>query len=298
MRAVQARAHKVTLDARGNLDKWLTGMKGCTIVRGHARFESADTVRVGDALLTAPRIFINVGGRATVPDMPGIGTVPILTNTDIARAGRPARASRGGRRQLHRPRVRPDVPSVRRARDRRREGPAPDRRARTRTCPRPSARSSKRRASPCAPTPKCIALAPHAQGVAVGVDCTSGDPQVIGRHVLLAVGRTPNTDDLGLERAGVATDARGYIPVDDELSDERPRHLGDRRLQRPRRLHPHGLQRLRDRRRQPARRRAPQGERPHPRLRPVHRPAARPGRHDGSRRRARRGRPLLVASAR
>src|SRR5215813_13308395 len=64
MRAVHARAHKVTLDARANLEKWLTGMKGLTFVRGHARFESPDSLRVGDALLTAPRIFLNVGGRA------------------------------------------------------------------------------------------------------------------------------------------------------------------------------------------------------------------------------------------
>jgi pyruvate/2-oxoglutarate dehydrogenase complex dihydrolipoamide dehydrogenase (E3) component len=83
MRAVQARAHKVTLDARGNLEKWLGGMNGLTVVRGHARFESADTLRVGDAVLSAPRIFVNVGGRATVPDMPGIRTVKFLTKTDI-----------------------------------------------------------------------------------------------------------------------------------------------------------------------------------------------------------------------
>jgi pyruvate/2-oxoglutarate dehydrogenase complex dihydrolipoamide dehydrogenase (E3) component len=54
--------------------------------------------------------------------------------------------------------------------------------------------------------------------VAVGVDCVEGVPQVIGSHVLLAVGRRPNTDDLGLEAAGVATDAKGNIIVDDRLA--------------------------------------------------------------------------------
>ena len=68
---------------------------------------------------------------------------------------------------------------------------------------------------------KCITLAPHAHGVAVGVDCASGDPEIIGSDVLLAVGRRPNTDDLGLDKAGVAVDSRGYIEVDDGLATGR-----------------------------------------------------------------------------
>lgn len=64
---------------------------------------------------------------------------------------------------------------------------------------------------------ECIHLAPHADGVSVGVHCDSGDPESVGSHVLLAVGRTPNTNDLGLDRAGVAMDKRGYIVVDDQL---------------------------------------------------------------------------------
>ena len=69
---------------------------------------------------------------------------------------------------------------------------------------------------------KCITLAPHAHGVAVGVDCASGDPEIIGSDVLLAVGRRPNTDDLGLDKAGVAVDSRGYIEVDDGLATGAP----------------------------------------------------------------------------
>ena len=68
----------------------------------------------------------------------------------------------------------------------------------------------------------CISLAPHDQGVAVGVDCQEGAPEAIGSHVLLAVGRRPNTDDLGLDKAGVATDARGYIVVDETLATNVP----------------------------------------------------------------------------
>ena len=65
---------------------------------------------------------------------------------------------------------------------------------------------------------ECISLAPHARGVEVGVNCAEGEPTSVGSHVLLAVGRRPNTDDLGLEAAGVETDTRGYIKVNDELS--------------------------------------------------------------------------------
>ena len=69
---------------------------------------------------------------------------------------------------------------------------------------------------------KCITVAPHERGVAVGVECADGAPTIVGSHVLLAVGRRPNTDDLGLDRAGVATDARGYITVDDTLATNVP----------------------------------------------------------------------------
>jgi pyruvate/2-oxoglutarate dehydrogenase complex dihydrolipoamide dehydrogenase (E3) component len=69
---------------------------------------------------------------------------------------------------------------------------------------------------------ECIRLAPHPDGVAVGVECASGDPETVGSHVLLAVGRCPNTDDLGLDKAGIATDSRGYIQVDDFLTTNVP----------------------------------------------------------------------------
>src|SRR5260370_6791426 len=69
---------------------------------------------------------------------------------------------------------------------------------------------------------KCIAFAGHEQGIAARVDCIEGSPEVMGSHVLLAVGRRPNTDDLGLDKAGVVTDARGYIDVDDQLRTNIP----------------------------------------------------------------------------
>jgi pyruvate/2-oxoglutarate dehydrogenase complex dihydrolipoamide dehydrogenase (E3) component len=221
MRAVQARAHKVTLDARASLEKWLGGMSGLTLVRGQARFESADTLRVGDAVFTAPRIFVNVGGRATVPDMPGVRAVKFLTNTDIVALDTlPEHLVVVGGSYI----------GLEFAQMYRRFG------ARV-TIVEKGARLASREDEDVSQAIReiveaegvvvrtdatCISLAPHAQGVAVGVDCTSGDPEVIGSHVLLAVGRTPNTGDLGLDRAGVATDARGFITVDDELRTNVP----------------------------------------------------------------------------
>ena len=74
----------------------------------------------------------------------------------------------------------------------------------------------------CAPAPSASASRRAGTGVAVGVDCADGAPEEIGSHVLLAMGRRPNTDDLGLEAAGVATDARGFILVDDRLATNVP----------------------------------------------------------------------------
>ncbi len=83
MARVRDRAYQVTLDSRAGNESWLESMENCTLIRGHARFESPTTIRVGDDLLTAPQIFLNVGGRAAIPDFPGIGDVPYLTNSDI-----------------------------------------------------------------------------------------------------------------------------------------------------------------------------------------------------------------------
>lgn len=221
MKRVQARAAAVTLDARTGLEKWLRSMEGCTVIEGQASFESADIVRVGEQRLSAPRVFINVGGRARVPDMPGVKDVPFLTNTTMLqvdfvpehlvvvggsyiglefaqmfrRFGSQVTVVEQGERLIGREDE--DV-SLAIASILENEGIE----LRTRA--------------------ECISLATHAQGVEVHVSCTQGPPRVVGSHVLLAVGREPNTHDLGLERAGIETDAHGYINVDDHLQTNVP----------------------------------------------------------------------------
>ena len=217
MARVKARADAVSANARAGVEQRLRGMAGCRVLQGHARFEGPDTVRVGDELLTAPRIFINVGGRALVPDLPGIRGVPYLTNTSILALDRSPDhlVVVGGSyiglefAQMHR-RFGAEVTVVEKAphllgRE------DPDISAAIEDILLREGIKVRTRA-------ECITLAPHERGVAVGLECGEGEPTIAGSHVLLAVGRRPNTDDLGLDRAGVATDARGYITVDDSLA--------------------------------------------------------------------------------
>jgi pyruvate/2-oxoglutarate dehydrogenase complex dihydrolipoamide dehydrogenase (E3) component len=217
MKRVQARAATVSFNARTGVESWLRSMPGCTVIEGHARFESANTIRVGDQVLTAPRIFINVGGRANVPEMPGVRDVPYLTNSSMLqleivpkhlvvvggsyvglefaqmfrRFGSQVTIVEQGARLVGREDE--DV-SLAIASILENEGIA----LRTHA--------------------ECISLASHAEGVEIHVSCKQGEPTVIGSHVLLAVGRRPNTDDLALDKAGIEMDSRGYVKVDDHLA--------------------------------------------------------------------------------
>lgn len=221
MKRVKARADRVATTARQNVEKWLRGMSGLTVIQGHASFDGPDTVRVNDTQLSAPRIFINVGGRAVVPDMPGVHDIPILTNTSILaldvvprhlvviggsyiglefaqmyrRFGAAVTVVEKGPRLISRedPDISEAVRDILEAEGIRVRSGA-----------------------------ECIAFAPHQDGARVQVNCTAGEPEIVASHVLLAVGRKPNTDDLGLDRAGVERDARGYIQVDEQLASNVP----------------------------------------------------------------------------
>jgi pyruvate/2-oxoglutarate dehydrogenase complex dihydrolipoamide dehydrogenase (E3) component len=221
MKRVAARARKVTMDARTSQEKWLRGMDKCTVFDGHARFESKDTIRVGDELLTAPKIFLNVGGRAAVPEMPGIHDVNYLTNTTILQLERVPKhlVVIGGSyiglefAQMYR-RFGAEVTVVEKgARLVSREDEEISEAIREILL----AEGIRIRTSA-----ECISFHRHPDGVGVGVDCTEGDPEIIGSDVLLAVGRRPNTDDLGLDKAGIDLDPRGYIKVDDSLQTSVP----------------------------------------------------------------------------
>ena len=258
MAKVKARADTVAANSRTGLDGWLRSMERCTFIEGHARFEAPTAVRVGDDVLTAPRIFINVGGRAAVPALPGVDDVPFLDQPVDARPRPACRStwslSAAATSASSSPRCTgasaPRSPIVERLPRLIAREDADDLRGDPRD-PRPP------RASRSAPAPSASAWAARATASRCSSTARRASPRSSGPHLLLAVGRRPNTDDLGLDKAGVATDARGYVTVDDSLATNVPGHLGPGRLQRARRLHPHRLQRLRDRGRQPAGRRAP-----------------------------------------
>jgi pyruvate/2-oxoglutarate dehydrogenase complex dihydrolipoamide dehydrogenase (E3) component len=221
MARVKARADKVAADARAGVERGLRDDANCTVITGHARFESPDTVRVGDERLTAPRIFIDVGGRARVPDFPGVGDVPFLTNSSILALDTvPDHLVVVGGSYI----------GLEFAQMYRRFGAAV---TVVEKAPRLVAHEDEEISDAVRDIlaaegitvrtgATCIALARRGKDIEVGVDCHSGDPAVIGSHVLLAVGRVPNTDDLGLDRAGVQVDERGYIVVDDGLATSAP----------------------------------------------------------------------------
>ncbi len=221
MKQVMARAHAIAAHSRTAVEAWLRGMEGLTVIPGQARFEDANTLRVGDDLLSAPRIFINVGGRPRLPAMPGLQEIEALTNASILAMDTLPRhlVIVGGSyiglefAQIFR-RFGAAVTVVE-------KGPhlvaREDADVSTAIQQILQAEGIDVRLSA-----ECIAFAPHPDGVAVHVDGTEGASEVLGSHVLLAVGRRPNTDDLGLERAGVTMDAHGYITVDDQLRTNVP----------------------------------------------------------------------------
>lgn len=216
MPVVAARAQKVILDSRKGNEDWLASMPGLTLIRGHARFTGPRRIEVDGETLEAPQVFINVGGRAAIPDFPGVDQVDYLTNSTII----PLQIVPehlvvvGGSyiglefAQMYR-RFGAEVTVVEkntRLVSREDEDVSAEIRAFL------EAEGIAVRTDAC-----CITLAKHGGGVKVGIDCTEGAPEVVGTHVLLAVGRRPNTDDLGLGAAGIEIDDKGYIKVDDHL---------------------------------------------------------------------------------
>jgi pyruvate/2-oxoglutarate dehydrogenase complex dihydrolipoamide dehydrogenase (E3) component len=216
MKLVKSRKDRISGQSRTGVEGWLRGMANCTVYQGHARFESSNEVSVGSEKLTADRIFINVGGRTIVPRMPGIEGVPYLTNSsmlDVDFLPRHLIVIGGGYiglefAQMYR-RFGSEVTIVAKTSH---LAPREDEDVSTAICEILEHEGVKVRLNAT-----CIGFSRRGEEILAQVDCTSGDPEVSGSHVLLAVGRRPNTDELGLAQAGVAVDKRGYIVVDDNL---------------------------------------------------------------------------------
>ncbi|RZT16090.1 pyruvate/2-oxoglutarate dehydrogenase complex dihydrolipoamide dehydrogenase (E3) component [Mycobacterium sp. BK558] len=214
MAAVKARKDRISTGDREGVESWIEGMPGCTLIRGHARFEGPHTLRVDDQVLEADRIFLNVGGRAVAPDLPGLADIDYLTNVGILDLDVVPEhlVIIGGSyialefAQMYR-RFGAEVTVIEKG-------------------PRLTSREDE-------DVSAAIKEILEAEGihVVVGADAMSfakqdngftvtprdGAEPISGSHLLVAVGRQPNTDDLGLEAAGVETDKRGYIVVDDQL---------------------------------------------------------------------------------
>ena len=221
IKRVKARKDAAATGSSKGVEERLRGTANCTVIQGHARFQSSSTIAVNDEVLQADKIFINVGARASVPEMPGVHDVPFLNNSSMMGIDfLPEHFIIVGGSyvglefaQIYR-RLGSDVTVVE-------MGP--------RLIGREDEDISeavreilKAEGIQIRLNAKCISLVKREDGVAVGLTCEEGPPEVVGTHVLLAVGRTPNTSDLGLDRAGVATDHRGYIVVDDQLRTNVP----------------------------------------------------------------------------
>jgi pyruvate/2-oxoglutarate dehydrogenase complex dihydrolipoamide dehydrogenase (E3) component len=228
MRAVKARKDAVVTRARKGVESWLHGMERCTVYRGHARFLSPHEVQVGSDRIAAKQIFINVGGRAVVPNLAGINRVATLTNTSILELDTLPQ---------HLVVIGGSYIGLEFAQVYRRFGAAV---TVVEMAPRLIAREDGDVSAAVKEIleaegivvrldAECIRFEPRGVEIAVGLECASGPPDIIASHVLLAVGRRPNTDDLGLDKAGVETDARGYVVVDDGLRTSAPNiwALGD-----------------------------------------------------------------------
>jgi pyruvate/2-oxoglutarate dehydrogenase complex dihydrolipoamide dehydrogenase (E3) component len=228
MKRVKARKDEMVRNSSQGLESWLEGLERVTVYRGHARFVGPKDVSVNSETLRAEKIFVDVGGRPAVPRMPGIDTVPYLTNVSMMELDfvPPHLVVIGG-----------SYVGLEFAQMFRRFG---SRVTVVEMGPRLVTREDEDvsleiqdflRAEGIALRldAECITLRKEAEGISVGLSCKSGADREHGTHLLLAVGRVPNTDDLGLEAAGIATDQRGYIVVDEALRTSNPNvwALGD-----------------------------------------------------------------------
>ena len=216
MARVKARKDAVVKQSNEGVTAWLKGTPNLTVIEGHGRLESAHTVRVNGVLLEAKEIFLNVGARPLIPDMPGLADINYLTSSSMMEIDfLPEHLIIIGGSyiglefaQMYR-RFGSRVTIVE-------KGP--------RLIAREDAAVSaaikailEQEGIDIQLNAECLSVAKRGDGIAVGLDCEDAAREVTGSHLLLAVGRAPNTADLGLDQAGIETDQRGYIRVDEQL---------------------------------------------------------------------------------
>ncbi len=221
MRAVKARKDAIVMKSRTSVEGWVRGTENCTVFTGQAAFAGPNAMRVGNDVLEAPNIFLNVGARPALPNMPGVDSVPFLTSTsilDLEELPRHLVVVGGGYvglefAQMFR-RFGSEVTVI-------------DKKPRLAMHEDEDASQVIRdifdsEGISVRLNANCIHLDRRGSEVSVGLECEEGAPHIEGSHVLLAVGRTPNTADLNLAAAGVETDESGFIPVDDQLRTTAP----------------------------------------------------------------------------
>lgn len=216
MKKVKERKDEIVGRNNDQIPEWMRNTKNLTVYKDHARFVDSHQIEVGDELLQADKIFINVGGRARVPEISGLDQVDYLTNSGMVNVdylpehlvivggsyiglefGQMYRRfgsqvtiiERGTRLLKHEDEdVSEEVKSI-----------------------------LENEGIQIRLNADCVAVEKHERNIAVTVDCQSGSPEIVGSHLLLAAGRVPNTHDLGLDKAGIEVDERGYIVTDDQL---------------------------------------------------------------------------------
>jgi pyruvate/2-oxoglutarate dehydrogenase complex dihydrolipoamide dehydrogenase (E3) component len=216
MKAVKARKDAVVNPSRDGVERSLRDQKGCTVYKEHAKFVGAKEVRVGDDTLKAEKIFINVGARALVPPISGLDRVPYLTNSSMMDVDflPPHLIVLGG-----------SYVALEFAQAYRRFG---SKVTVIELAPRLIAREDEDVSEAVAEflseegiDVRLGSKVVHAEGeqgsIAVSIEASGAKSQIVGSHLLVGIGRRPNTDDLGLDKPGIATDEHGYIQVDDQL---------------------------------------------------------------------------------
>jgi len=213
---VKARKDAISAKSRDGLEEMLTTTDRCELIRGHARFRGPHEVEIGQRVLSAPEIFINVGGRARVPPLGGAETTPFLTNTSllgletlpehlVVIGGSYIGLEFG--QMFRRFGSRVTIVEM---------GPAligredPDISAAILDVLTGEGIDVRLNSA-------CVVVSGTEGNVTATVECDEGAPEIAGTHLLMATGRRPNTDDLGLEAAGIGVDKHGYIEVDDQL---------------------------------------------------------------------------------